>query len=93
MNPEATVNVRPTIYYNVFSVDTQEYVEPQAVEFEHSLVLVTDLYSVRQQETVWGIESRSQISQAFDQVKSYSAIIDEAGAIARYLSRDGLIAN
>jgi hypothetical protein len=38
MNPESTVNVRPTIYYNVFSVDTKEYVEPQAVDFEHSLV-------------------------------------------------------
>lgn len=91
MNPESTVNVRPTIYYNVFSVDTKEYVEPQAVDFEHSLVLVTDLYSVSKQETVWGIESRSKISQGFDQVRNYAVIVDEAEAIARYLSRDGLI--
>jgi hypothetical protein len=91
MNPESTVNVRPTIYYNVFSVDTKEYVEPQAVDFEHSLVLVTDLYSVSKQETVWGIESKSKISQGFDQVRNYSVIVDEAEAIARYLSRDGLI--
>jgi hypothetical protein len=91
MNPESTVNVRPTIYYNVFSVDTKEYVEPQAVDFEHSLVLVTDLYSVSKQETVWGIESRSRISQGFDQVRNYAVIVDEAEAIARYLSRDGLI--
>jgi hypothetical protein len=91
MNPESTVNVRPTIYWNVFSVDTQEYVEPQAVDFEHSLVLVTDLYSVRQKETVWGIESRSKISQGFDEVRNYSVIVDEAEAIASYLSRDGLI--
>jgi len=92
MNPESTVNVRPTIYYNVFSVDTKEYVEPQAVDFKHSLVLVTDLYSVSKQETVWGIESKSKISQAFDQVRNYAVIVDEAEAIARYLSRDGLIA-
>lgn len=92
MNPESTVNVRPTIYYNVFSVDTKEYVEPQAVDFEHSLVLVTELYSVLQKETVWSIESKSKISQGFDQVRNYSVIVDEADAIARYLSRDGLIA-
>jgi hypothetical protein len=92
MNPESTVNVRPTMYYNVFSVETKEYVEPQAMDFEHSLVLVTDLYSVLQKETVWGIESKSKISQGFDQVRNYSVIVDEAEAIARYLSRDGLIA-
>jgi hypothetical protein len=52
---------------------------------------VTDLYSVSKQETVWGIESRSKISQGFDQVRNYAVIVDEAEAIARYLSRDGLI--
>ena len=26
MSPEATYNLRPTYYYNVFSVDLQEYV-------------------------------------------------------------------
>ena len=43
MSPEATVNLRPTGYWNVFSVDTTEYVEPQAVDFSHSLVLLTEL--------------------------------------------------
>ena len=32
MSPEATVNLRPTGYWNVFSVDVTEYVEPQAVD-------------------------------------------------------------
>jgi hypothetical protein len=41
MNPEATINIRPTYYYNVWSVEQTEYVEPQAVDFEHSLVLTT----------------------------------------------------
>ena len=93
MNPQATVNLRPTGYYNVFSVETTEYVEPQAVNFEHSLVLMTDLYSVRKREAVWGIQSKSKIVVGFDQFKDFSIIKNEADAIARYLSRDGLIAH
>ena len=92
MNPESTVNLRPTGYWNVFSVDTTEYVEPQAVDFEHSLVLTTDLFSVQEAETVWGIESRSKFELGFDQAKDYTIIVNEAKAIASYLSRDGLIA-
>jgi len=92
MSPEATLNLRPTGYWNVFSVDLTEYVEPQAVDFEHSLVLLTELYSVRTQETVWGIESKSKFNVGFDQFKDYSIIVNEAEAIAKYLSRDGLIA-
>ena len=92
MSPEATLNLRPTAYWNVFSVDLTEYVEPQAVEFEHSLVLRSELYSVRTQEPVWGIESKSKFTLGFDQAKDYSIIINEAEAIAKYLSRDGLIA-
>lgn len=91
MSPEATVNLRPTGYYNVFSVETTEYMEPQAVEFEHSLVLLTQLYSVLKRETVWGIESKSRFSLGFDQSKDYSIIVNEAAAIAKYLSRDGLL--
>jgi len=92
MNPQRTVNLRPTNYWNVFSVDVTEYVEPQAVDFEHSLVLLTELYSVLTQETVWGIESKSKFELGFDQSKDYSIIVNEAEAIATYLSRDGLIA-
>jgi len=91
MNPQATVNLRPTGYYNVFSVDTTEYVEPQAVDFAHSMVLMTDLYSVRQQDTVWGIQTKSEIVVGFDQLRNFSIIEDEARAITSHLSRDGLI--
>jgi len=68
-------------------------VEPQAVNFEHSLVLATDLYSVRKREAVWGIQSKSKIVVGFDRFKDFSIIENEAEAIARYLSRDGLIAH
>ena len=92
MSPEATLNLRPTGYWNVFSVDLTEYVEPQAVDFNHTLVLGTELYSVLTQEPVWGIESKSEFTVGFDQAKDYSIIVSEAEAIANYLSRDGLIA-
>jgi hypothetical protein len=91
MNPQATYNFRPTYYYNVWSVDLEEYVEPQSVEFKHSLVLATQLYSVLNREAVWAIESKSRIVMNHDQVRDYSIIVDEANAIATHLSRDGLI--
>ena len=92
MRPEATYNFRPTYYYNVWSIELSEYTEPQAAEFEHSLVLATQLFSVLNQEAVWAIEARSRIVQDFDQVKAYSVIVDEAKAIATHLARDGLLA-
>ena len=93
MNPQSTLNLRPTAYWNVFTADLTEYVEPQAVDFEHSLVLLTELYSVRTQGPVLGIETRSKYELGFDQAKDYSIIVNEAEAIAEYLSRDGLIAH
>ena len=91
MNPQATYNFRPTYYYNVWSVDLQEYREPQAVDFEHALALATQLYSVSAEDVVWAIESKSNISQAFDAGPDYSIYIKEAEAITARLLRDGLI--
>ena len=92
MRPEATVNLRPTGYYNVFSVELKEYVEPQAADFEHSLILGTQLYSVRSKDAVWAIESRSKIDPNVGELASYSIYTDEAQAITAQMSRDGLIA-
>ncbi len=92
MNPRSTHNVRATYYYNVWSVELTEYVEPQAAEFEHSLVLATQLYSAKSQEAVWAIESRSKVVQDFDEVKGFTVIVNEATAIAAHLSSDGLLA-
>jgi hypothetical protein len=91
MNPQATYNFRPTYYYNVWSVDLQEYREPQAVDFKHSLVLATQLYSVSAKDVVWAIESKSNIQQAFDQGPDYSVYVKEAKAITSRLRRDGLV--
>jgi hypothetical protein len=91
MRPEATVNFRPTYYYNVFSVETTEYVEPQSVEFEYDLVLATELFSVREREGVWAIQASSRFVMDHDQTSDYSVYVDEAKAIATQMRRDGLI--
>jgi hypothetical protein len=92
MNPQATYNIRPTYYYNVWSVELTEYVEPQSMELSHSLVLATQIYSVLNKEPVWAIESKSRIVQDYDHRQDYSVIVDEAKAITSHLSRDGLLA-
>jgi hypothetical protein len=92
MNPQATRNFRPTYYYNVWSYELTEYVEPQRLELKHSLVLATQLYSVLNKEAVWAIEADTTIVQDFDQQSGYSVIVDEAKAITSHLARDGLIA-
>ena len=93
MQPEATYNIRPTYYYNVFSVDLTEYTEPQSVEIDYSLVLATELLSVKLREPVWTIEAKSKIVQDHEQSSDYSIYVVEADAIASHLLRDGLIAN
>jgi hypothetical protein len=93
MSPEATYNIRQTYYYNVFSVDLQEYVEPQMTDVNHSLVLGTELYSARDKDIVWAIESKSKINPNIGEVASYSIYVDEAAAIVSSMSRDGLLKN
>ena len=90
--PESTYNIRPTYYFNVWSVDLTEYVEPQGLQLTHELVLATQLYSVLQQEPVWAIELKTDISMNYDERGDLSVISDEARAITSYLSRDGLLA-
>jgi len=92
MRPEATYNLRPTYYYNVFSVDLQEYREPPAVDMTHYLSLMTELYSVKSEGIVWAIEANSKITQKHDVVRDYSVFVDEAKAIVDFMAGDGLIA-
>lgn len=92
MRPEATYNLRPTYYYNVFSVDLQEYREPPAVDMTHYLALITELISVKEQEPVWAIESTSKVAQKHDVVRDYSIFVDEAKAIVDFMAGDGLVA-
>lgn len=89
---KSTYNIRPTYYYNVWGVELTEYVEPQQMQLNHSIVLATQLYSATQQEPVWGIESDTKLSMNYDKRGDLSVIAKEAKVIASYLSRDGLLA-
>jgi len=91
MRPESSYNVRPTYYYNVWNVELKEYVQPQYMEFKHSIVLATQLYSASTREPVWAIESTSKIVDTFDRPGGVTIIRDEAKAIASHLSRDGAL--
>lgn len=91
-SPEATYKFRPTYYYNVWEVELTEYIEPPGMELKSSLVLATQLHSVLTQEAVWAIESKSKIVHDVSRVGYYPFFVDEAKAIASYLSKDGLIA-
>jgi hypothetical protein len=92
MNPQATYNFRPTHYYNMWSVDLQEYREPQGVNFEHKLSLATQLFSVQSKDVVWAMEANSDIQQDFDDGRDYSIYVDEADAIVTNLKKGGLLA-
>ena len=91
MNPEATYNFRPTWYYNVWSVEQTEYIEPQGLQLKHELVLATQLYSTQTQEPVWAIEAKSKFKVNWDQFRDYSIFVTEATAITNRLVRDGMV--
>ncbi len=90
--PEATYNYWPTYYYNVFSVELTEYVEPPRQEAEHSLILATQLFSVASREPVWGMESISVIIEKQEDGLNQKVYVQEAQAIVGAMSRGGVIA-
>ncbi len=90
--PEATRIIRPTYYYNVWSVELTEFVEPPFITMKHKIRLATQMYSVSSKEAVWGIESRSKIVTQRETRGDTSFITEEAKAIVRHLARDGLLA-
>ena len=91
MRPEATHNFRPTYYYNVWSVELAEYVEPPSVEFDISLGLASQVLSVERATTIWAIESKSQIKQAVEQGPDYKIFISEAAGIVDQMFKDGIV--
>jgi len=92
MSPQSTYNIRPTWYYNVWSVELTEYVAPQAMNLDHQLSLATQLYSVQQQAAVWAMESNSKIHTAFDKGPDYSVFVKEANNIVRELRKSKMVA-
>ena len=92
MSPQATYNVRPTYYYNVFSVEHTEYVEPPEISLEHDVTLLVELIGVESRKPVWAIQTRSRIVWKSEMERDYSAYVDEAKAITRQMAKDGVIA-
>jgi hypothetical protein len=90
-SPEATYNVRPTYYFNVWNVELTEYVEPPFLGVEGSVVLATQIYSALSREAVWAIESKSDFVQESGVPRPYAFFVDEATAITAHMSRDRLI--
>jgi hypothetical protein len=90
--PESTYNIRPTYYYNVWSVEQTEYAEPQGLEAKHELTMATQVFSVSTKEPVWTIETHSRLKRNIDAQFSGTSIVDEAKAITNAMARDGLLA-
>lgn len=89
--PEATVIFRPTYYYNVWSVEQTEYVEPPYVQFTDEISLASELYSAESREQVWSVSTDWTIKEQLQPGTDYSLFIEEAKAIVGAVRRDGLI--
>lgn len=87
----ATYSYQPTYYFNVFAVELTEYVEPPRLNMEHDVLLATQMFSVKNREPVWGMDSRSQVTRVQEEGIAYHVFIQEAEAIVRNLMRDGVI--
>ncbi len=91
-SPQATYNVWATNYFNVWSVELTEYVEPQLVELKQEIVLAAHMYSASTQQPVWAIETKTTIKRNYDERISLAQIDGEAQAIVKTMSTDGLLA-
>ena len=90
-NPQATYNVRPTYYYNVWNVELTEYSAPQGLELTHELIMAIEMFSASTQKPVWAIETKSKISRDINQHTTGTTAADEAKGIVNALSQDGLL--
>ncbi len=92
MNPERTRIFRSTVYYNVWTTELTEYVEPQALVLDNEVVLSAEIFSVKDREPVWAVETRTKFEQDFtERGRNYGLIADEAKKIVSYMTKDGLL--
>lgn len=71
---------------NLFRYDYAELNEPAVVDLESSVQLTTDLYAADEEEVVWSIDTRSSGHATIAEL-----VEAQTTAIARALSRDGLV--
>ena len=90
-SPEATYNVTPTWWFNVWEVELTEYREPKSPELTGSYLLLTEVYEVATRERVWAIRSTGGITGGVSIAANYMAFLDEGAAQVKRMRRDGLI--
>jgi hypothetical protein len=91
MNPQATYNIRPTYYVNVFTMELTEYIEPQDLRVTQTLSTSSDHYSFKMQEKVWSMITHSKIKENVDHMRDYSIILREADAISSAMIEDKVV--
>ena len=91
-SPEASYNVRPTYYYNVWNVELTEYEAPKGLELKHVYTIAFEMFSVSTVSPVWSIETTSKLSRDINQQTTGTTATDEAKAIVSAMWRDGLLA-
>lgn len=89
--PRSTYNYWPTYYYNVFEVQLTEYIEPPRLQAEHSLVLATQVFSVKTRQPVWAMESSSVLVEKQEDGVEYEIFVNEAVSIVNNMKRGKLI--
>jgi len=90
-NVEATRNIRPTYYFNVWNVELTEYKEPKGLELEHEITMATQVFSINTKGPVWAIETNSQLKRDINQQTTGTSREAEAKGIVNAMSRDGVI--
>lgn len=91
-NPDATYILRPTYYYNVWSVDLTEYVEPPFTQFTDQLALSSEMYSAQSKDQAWAIRSDWKIKEQLQPGTDYKVFTETAKSIVDRALRDGVIA-
>ena len=90
-SPQATYNIRPTYYFNVYDVELTEYEEPQGLAMDQTLTLATQVFSASSKEPVWAIETLGKFKRDMDQQRSGDSLETETRTIINAMKRDRLL--
>ncbi len=90
-SPEAGYKFGTTYFFDVYTVDYKEFVEPPTILLSGDLSLQTDLYSVASRSRVWAIKSEQKFKLNLEDRWDDSIIVSEAEAIVGALGRDRMI--
>jgi hypothetical protein len=84
-------NTYPTYYWNVWEVQIKEYMEPQYLETKLSLLLMTELHQVDNQQLVWAVESKAKIVKDLSRPDYYPFLTSDSAKIVERMRSEGMI--